>query len=576
MPFGLVSAQDEFQRKIDETFGDLTGTVAIVDDILVHGRTRKEHDANLQAVLSRCRQKNVRLNPDKLSIGVTEVSYFGHLITAEGTKPDPTKSKPSSKCQPPKDKQELDTMLGMITYLAKFATFPFRSHQPNEGTVEAGHKKPVAYASKALTPSEQNYAQIEKELYAILFGCKRYHQCIYGHTVTVESDHKPLESIMKKPLTAAPARLQRMLLQLQKYDLRIVHVAGKDIPVADTLSRKFLTTKDDGMSEEMEAQVHMVLMKSPVSDHKMSQLRDAINNDVQMKQLRTTILNGWPDSRSECPESIIEYWNHRDQLTAMDGLIFKGKNHHSQRPEIRAPPEDPLQSLRMEKCKERARDILFWPGMNAEIEAAVANCTVCLIRKLSVNFARHGIPEILMSDNGPQFASAEFADFASRWDFKHITSSPRYPQSNGLAEKCVQISKNILDKTYKDGIDPLLALLEYRTTPVDNLASRATSDEPTSATADKTWKPAQITRVDPNRSYQVQTADGAQYQRNRRHLKHTPMRNPSSNTDDTPTDLTSVPLQKVTASTSSKPTPSKPMTVTRSGRVVRAPQKLNL
>ncbi|XP_046571089.1 uncharacterized protein K02A2.6-like [Haliotis rubra] len=497
---------------------------------------------------------------------------------------------------------------------------------------------------------------------------------------------------MKKPLTAAPARLQRMLLQLQKYDLRIVHVAGKDIPVADTLSRKFLTTKDDGMSEEMEAQVHMVLANLPVSDHKMSQLRDAINNDVQMQQLRTTILNGWPDSRSECPESIIEYWNHRDQLTVMDGLIFKGEKiiiPKGQRSEL-------LQKIHsshfgMEKCKERARDILFWPGMNTEIEAAVANCTVCcekqrsnskeplqpheilcrpwqkvcadlftwnnkeyivladyysrffkidqlrslsssaVIRKLSVNFARHRMPEILMSDNGPQFASAEFADFASRWDFKHITSSPRYPQSNGLAEKCVQISKNILDKTYKDGIDPLLALLEYRTTPVDNLASpaqllmsrRLRSVLPTTGkqlqhkviepadvcarreqvqshqklfydraarnlpplqmndsiylqTADKTWKPAQITRVDPNRSYQVQTADGAQYQRNKRHLRHTPMRNPSSNADDTPTDLTSVPLQKATASTLSKPTPSKPMTVTRSGRVVRAPQKSNL
>ena len=61
-------------------------------------------------------------------------------------------------------------------------------------------EKPVTFASKSLNTTEQNYAQIEKELYAILFGCKRFHQYLYGRKVTVQSDHKPLESIMKKPL----------------------------------------------------------------------------------------------------------------------------------------------------------------------------------------------------------------------------------------------------------------------------------------------------------------------------------------------------------------------------------------
>lgn len=64
--------------------------------------------------------------------------------------------------------------------------------------------RPVAYASKLLNGTEQNYAQIEKELYAVLYGCKRFHEYIYGRHITVQSDHKPLESILGKPIALAP------------------------------------------------------------------------------------------------------------------------------------------------------------------------------------------------------------------------------------------------------------------------------------------------------------------------------------------------------------------------------------
>lgn len=78
--------------------------------------------------------------------------------------------------------------------------------------------RPVAYAARALTPHEARWAQIEKELLAIMFGCVRFHQYIYGHEdITVETDHRPLEYIFKKPLNETPARLQRLLLKLQTY-----------------------------------------------------------------------------------------------------------------------------------------------------------------------------------------------------------------------------------------------------------------------------------------------------------------------------------------------------------------------
>ena len=82
-------------------------------------------------------------------------------------------------------------------------------------------RKPVAYASRSLTNAEKNYAIIEKELLAVLFCCEKFHQYIYGNKTFIESDHKPLVSIMKKPLARATARLQRMPLHIQKYNFQL-------------------------------------------------------------------------------------------------------------------------------------------------------------------------------------------------------------------------------------------------------------------------------------------------------------------------------------------------------------------
>lgn len=184
--------------------------------------------------------------------------------------------------------------------------------------------KPIAFASKSLTPSEINYAQIEKEMFAILFGCRRFHQYIYGHEVKVETDQKPLVSIMKKTLLAAPPRLQRIILQLHRYELEINHLHGKSIPVADTLSRKYLADTYPKLSEGMEAHVHTIISSVPVSDRKFELIKLSTERDMQLVTLKEFILSGWPDTRKECPAAIIDFWNHRDQLSFSDGLIMKG------------------------------------------------------------------------------------------------------------------------------------------------------------------------------------------------------------------------------------------------------------
>ena len=107
--------------------------------------------------------------------------------------------------------------------------------------------QPVAYASRALTSTEMAYVQIKKVLLAIVFSCEKFDPYIFGHDVVkVEFDHKPLESIFCKELWAAPKRLQRMVLRLQKYTLEVCYIKGERIFLADALSRAYLREVNDG------------------------------------------------------------------------------------------------------------------------------------------------------------------------------------------------------------------------------------------------------------------------------------------------------------------------------------------
>ena len=120
-----------------------------------------------------------------------------------------------------------------------------------------------------MNDTQQNYAQIEKELLAIVFGCKRFHQYIYGKHVVIETDHKPLEAIFLKPLSQAPSRLQRMMLQLQGYHIELVYKKGSEMYIADALSRAF--PKDivtDNFEREVaeEKCIHLMSTEAYVTD----------------------------------------------------------------------------------------------------------------------------------------------------------------------------------------------------------------------------------------------------------------------------------------------------------------------
>ena len=126
MPFGISSTPEEFQKRMNDTFGDIKGTAVIADDILVYGEgddmetATSDHDKNLRIVLERARERNLTLNKDKVRLRLIEVPYIGHLLTADGPKPDPKKEEAKLMMPKPTDMQSVKRFLGMANYLSKF------------------------------------------------------------------------------------------------------------------------------------------------------------------------------------------------------------------------------------------------------------------------------------------------------------------------------------------------------------------------------------------------------------------------------------------------------------------------
>ena len=127
--------------------------------------------------------------------------------------------------------KDLVTKAPVLRYfdVSKNITIQCDASQYGIGATLLQEGQPVHYANRALTTTEQNYAQIEKELLAVVFSCEHFEHYIYGKHVTVETDHKPLIAIQKKPINTASKRLQRMMLRLQRFDLNLTYKPGKEM-----------------------------------------------------------------------------------------------------------------------------------------------------------------------------------------------------------------------------------------------------------------------------------------------------------------------------------------------------------
>ena len=286
MPFGLVMSQDVFQQRIDMIIGECTGALALINDVIIHRKTKEEH---LRKLMERARTAGLTFNSNKCAINKEQVRFFGAIFDKNGIHPDPPKVEEIKSLPSPTNITELQKILGIITYMAPF--IPRLSdltanpreflrkdtdydrnnnHQkslkeikdliskemllhyydpPKKSVIQVDASsrglgasliqegKPIAFASKSMTETEQCYVNIERERLAVVFGYERFRTYINWCAFEVESDHKPLEIICLRNLTAAPPWLQRMLIRLQEYDMIIKYRPGKEMLLTDGLSR---------------------------------------------------------------------------------------------------------------------------------------------------------------------------------------------------------------------------------------------------------------------------------------------------------------------------------------------------
>ena len=139
----------------------------------------------------------------------------------------------------------------------------------------------------------------------------------------MQTDHRPLESILRKSIAKASPRLQRMMLQLQRYSLNVMYVPGKLMYVADTLSRAYIEGQPSCVApDDMEVPVHSLVENLPATADKLEQFRRIIAADPVMQRLRRFIKHGWPQRKSAVPPDIQPYWDIRNDFTRQMGFCY--------------------------------------------------------------------------------------------------------------------------------------------------------------------------------------------------------------------------------------------------------------
>ena len=389
-------------------------------------------------------------------------------------------------------------------------------------------ERPIAYASRSLSKAERNYSQIEKEALGIIFGVTKFHKYLYGRFFTLVTDHKPLVSILGPkshipPLAAARFQRWAILLSAYRYDVEFRSTAKHCN--ADGLSRLPLPTPE---SDEISTAALVNLMQIdalPVTRH---HLRQCTEGDHILSKVLQYTQNGWP---KQLDPELKAFCNRQQELTVEAGCLLWGVRVVIPK-KLRTAVLEELHTGHpgIVRMKSLARLHVWWPGIDKEIEEAVRTCESCqsirnrpqpvplhpwawptrvwqrihidfagpfqghtflvvvdahskwvevipmtsttsqsTIIELRKLFAAYGLPEHLISDNGPQFVSTEFESFLKMNGVRHTCSAPYHPQTNGEAERFVQTLKQFLraDKYDRCGVQTKVSrfLLSYRSTP---------------------------------------------------------------------------------------------------------------
>ena len=380
-----------------------------------------------------------------------------------------------------------------------------------------GSERPISNVSKTLTPSQRRYSQIQKEALAVVFGLKKFHQFLYGRKFILVTDHKPLLALFN-PLSGTPAmaanRLARWALMLSQYDYSIEYRKSKEHGNADALSR-LPAGEDPLFDQEEEEEKSMVLSISMVNQQldpdcdplKPGVLARESSKDSVISAVIRYVTEGWPHTIGS--EDVLHYKRLADSLWTERGcLLFGARIVIPSRLRNQVLQLIHLGHFGVQRMKQLARSVVYWPRINDEIEHLCRTCTSCAehqnkpakpvnhpwmlperpwsrlhmdhavefmgrnwlvlvdpfskypcihptgsigtqatIDLLEEDFAHFGYPHALVTDNAPSFTSKEFKLWCQSRGITHLTGAPYHPATNGTAERMVQSFKKSVRKS---------------------------------------------------------------------------------------------------------------------------------
>ena len=334
-----------------------------------------------------------------------------------------------------------------------------------------------------LLQQKKKYAQLEKEGLAIVFGVKKFHQYLYGRKFTICSDHRPLQHLFSDTRSIpvmASARIQRWALTLSAYDYTIAYKPGEQNSNADLLSRLPLpeTVSEVPLPGEMVLLME-TLQTAPVT---AKEIKQWTYRDPVLSRVRNFVEKGWKDTKED---ALKPYASRRDELSVQDGCLLWGMSvvPALARDKILDELHDGHPGI--SRMKILARSVVWWPKIDADLEQKVKKCEKCqmnrktpelaplhpwewpkrpwarihidhagpfqgklfllvvdahskwmevvtvpstssqvTIKALKPMFSCHGLPELIVSDNGTAFTSSEFQEFTKRNGIRHLTTAP--------------------------------------------------------------------------------------------------------------------------------------------------------
>jgi hypothetical protein len=561
LPYGINAAVGIFQRTMENILKGLQGVCVYLDDILVTGKTSEQHVENLRAVLQKLQENGITLKEEKCKFFMPEVEYLGFNVSKDGLKPTEAKVKAIKEADAPKCVSELRSFIGIVNYYSRFLpnlahkmtplysllkktqkwnwsekqqtafetikqalsdkvllahynpedeliltcdASPFGIGAVLQQRAHDGSVRPIAFVSRTLSQPEKNYAQIEREGLSIVFGAEKFRHYLLGRQFTLETDHKPLLTLFgehKGIPEMASARIKRWAMKLSAFQYKIHYITSKDNCCADFLSRS-------PMPGEGKVQEDQVLS---IEDDRIPVTARAIASetarDPVLARVKQLALSGWPQYMKE--EEIQPYFQRRTELSVDQDCVLWGTRvviPMSLRPNLLLDLHS--NHMGIVRMKAMARQYLWWPRLNAEIEEMARKCESCreqdpmpatkatsaswdwpagpwrrlhldfagpfldkmflividahskwldvfplttatsetTIRALRRLFSQFGLPEHIVTDNGSQFTSAQFKDFLVKNNIRHTCSAPGHPATNGLAERYVGYFKHQMKK----------------------------------------------------------------------------------------------------------------------------------